>query len=502
MNLAELKSGTDLRGVAIAGSSAVTLTDEAITAATIGFWRYIKKSVGERQIKIAVGHDSRISSERIEAVVLAALRRAGCDVRCCGLCSTPAMFMMTQFVETDCDGSIMITASHHPFDKNGMKFFLRAGGVNSQQLDEIIELGSKDEPINPMQRPLVTSRDYVGLYCDYLKGKVAAMTGEAMPLEGLKIVVDASNGAAGFFADRVLAALGADVSGSQFLEPDGHFPNHSPNPENTEAMHALSDKVKEEKADLGIIFDADGDRAAFVSADGTEINRSSLIALVAAIILEEEPGSAIVTDSVTSDGLRAFIENKGGIHHRFKRGYRNVIDEAIRLENSGVSAPVAIETSGHAALRENYYLDDGAYLALRIAVRLADMKKEDEELNDLIADLKVPAESKEIRLKFTCPDWRDYGAFVIETLRRACESVKGDAVKPAAVDYEGVRVNLTAARGWFLVRMSVHDPIMVINLESEKEGGTKRLAAFLYSYMSAYSELDASPLHVLAAPAD
>ena len=498
MDLKALKSGTDLRGVAIAGKSPVTLTDEAAAAATAGLALYLRKRTENRRLKIAVGHDSRLSAERLYSAVLAVLKRAGCEIMCCGLCSTPAMFMMTQFPSTDCDGSVMITASHHPYDKNGLKFFLKSGGVNGEQLDEIISLGCGGANISGGTKAIVLNKDFVGLYCDYLKSKfIDAAGGEAEPLSGLKIAVDAGNGAGGFFAQRVLAPLGADVSASQFLQPDGRFPNHVPNPENAEAMKSIADCVKNSNADLGVIFDTDADRAAFVSSDGTEINRNRLIALVSAIVLDECPGGAIVTDSVTSDGLKSFIENHGGIHHRYKRGYRNVIDEAVRLEKSGVAAPLAIETSGHAALKENYYLDDGAYLAVRIIIKMAQLKKLGLGLSSLISDLKMPKEEKEIRLTFKCADWRAYGDFVIESLKMSCDKLKGAIVRPAPVNYEGIRVNLSTAEGWFLVRMSVHDPIMVINMESDSEGGTAKLAAFLYAFMSEFNELDASPLRVI-----
>ena len=131
---------------------------------------------------------------------------------------------------------------------------------------------------------------------------------EAVFETGLHIVVDAGNGVGGFYADQVLAPLGADVSGSQFLEPDGMFPNHIPNPENKGAIDAASKMVLDSSADLGLIFDTDVDRMGCIGATGQEINRNTLVALAAAIVLEDHPGTTVVTDSLTSDGLRTFIE--------------------------------------------------------------------------------------------------------------------------------------------------------------------------------------------------
>ena len=142
-----------------------------------------------------------------------------------------------------------------------------------------------------------------------------------------------------------------------------------------------------------MIFDTDVDRAGCVDAQGREINRNRLVALAAAIALEDHPGGTIVTDSITSTGLKTFIEQElGGHHWRFKRGYKNVINEAIRLGNDGVNAPLAIETSGHAALIDNYFLDDGAYLVTRIIIKAAQLRKEGKTLDSLIAALQEPAE--------------------------------------------------------------------------------------------------------------
>ena len=115
-------------------------------------------------------------------------------------------------------------------------------------------------------------------------------------------------------------------------------------------------------------------------------------------MLREHPGATIVTDSVTSTGLARFIRSGGGVHHRFKRGYRNVINEAVRLNDEGVDCPLAMETSGHGALRENYFLDDGAYLMVRVLIEMARLKREEKDLIDLLRDLAEPAESEEFRI--------------------------------------------------------------------------------------------------------
>ena len=233
-------------------------------------------------------------------------------------------------------------------------------------------------------------------------------------LAGMKIVVDAGNGAGGFFATEVLGRLGADVSDSQFLEPDGNFPNHIPNPENKDAMKAIKNAVLENKADLGIIFDTDVDRMSAVLSDGSEINRDAIIAMMAAILVDEYPGSTVVTDSVTSDRLQNFLEGSLGMkQHRFKRGYKNVINECKRLNEAGIVSPLAIETSGHGALKENYYLDDGAYMAVKLLIAAAKAKAAGKELGSYVADLKPGFEEEEVRFKIMTEEFGAYGKQVL-----------------------------------------------------------------------------------------
>ncbi|MBO5725989.1 MAG: phosphomannomutase/phosphoglucomutase, partial [Clostridia bacterium] len=299
------------------------------------------------------------------------------------------------------------------------------------------------------------------------------------------IIVDAGNGAGGFYANNVLAPLGADISGSQFLEPDGMFPNHIPNPENKQAMESICNAVVKSKADLGIIFDTDVDRAGCVDASGKEINRNRLVALAAYIAVQGNEGATIVTDSVTSDGLKSYIEKDlGGKHYRYKRGYKNVINKAIELCEQGINCPLAIETSGHAALKENYFLDDGAYLATKIVIELARGNK----FEEILSTLKMPAEEKEIRLNIKAADFRSYGLNVIDELEKFALSKKECII--ADDNREGIRI--TTPYGWMLLRLSVHDPVMPLNFESDEVGGTAKNVEFFSEFFNKFTELDLS----------
>ena len=288
----------------------------------------------------------------------------------------------------------------------------------------------------------------------------------------------------GFYADKVLKVLGADTTGSRYLEPDGMFPNHVPNPEDKTAMASICEAVRENNADLGVIFDTDVDRGGAVDSSGNEINRNRLVAAAAAIALENCKGGTIVTDSITSSGLKEFIEkNLGGKHYRYRRGYKNVIDKALELNSQGIDCPLAIETSGHAAMRENYFLDDGAYLCTKIIIKMAQLKKEGKSLETLTAELKEPVEAKEIRIKITEPDFKEYGLKVISDLEKYAATQDGWML--ADDSREGVRVSFgkNEGDGWFLLRLSVHDPIMPLNIESDSEGGVDIILSKLTEFL-------------------
>ncbi len=495
----DLRNGTDVRGIAVEGVEGehVNLTANAAETIAKAFCVWLSSRTGKMHVSVAVGYDSRISAHTLCEAVVSGITSTGNNAVVTGLSTTPSMFMLLQDKKqnavTPCQGSIMITASHLPFNRNGLKFFTPAGGLEGEEVKEILSLAASYRfPEGTTGEKTV--KPYLDTYAASLVDMVRKACGEEYPLKGKRIIVDAGNGAGGFYASKVLQPLGADTTGSQFLNPDGTFPNHIPNPENKEAMRSICEAVVASHADFGIIFDTDVDRAGAVDKDGTEINRNRLIALISAILLAEKPGT-IVTDSVTSEGLAKFIEKCGGKHHRYKRGYKNVINEAIHLNNFGEYSPLAIETSGHAALKENYFLDDGAYLITRLLIALAKEAKAGRALTDLIADLEMPKEALEIRLRFAdgC-NFKTLGANMLQEF--SANAAKLSYAKPASDNHEGCRVlyDKDHGDGWALVRMSLHEPILPINVESNVEGGAFKIVKDLYYTLRKYPFLNVTPL--------
>lgn len=492
----QFKSGTDIRGVASEGveGQPVNLTDDVVARMADGFVLWLSKKVSKapETLTISIGRDSRISGPHIVSICSERFKRCGATVLDCSLASTPSMFMTT--VDLGCDGALQITASHHPFNRNGLKFFTREGGLEGSDIEEILEYAQNGE--SPAEnscgeiRKVDYMTDYAKGLCKKIKKEVNAEDYDH-PLKGFKIVVDAGNGAGGFYADKVLSVLGADTTGSRYLEPDGMFPNHIPNPEDATAMASICEAVKEANADLGVIFDTDVDRGGAVDSKGNEINRNRLVAVAAAIALEGNEGGTVVTDSITSSGLKEFIEDTlGGQHYRYRRGYKNVIDKALELNAQGINCPLAIETSGHAAMKENYFLDDGAYLCTKIIIKAAQLRKEGKELDELTAALKEPVESKEVRFKILESDFRACGEKIINDLTAYAMAQKGWNV--ANDNREGIRVSFDKDNGdgWFLLRLSVHDPIMPLNIESDSVGGVDIIYNKLNEFLKTTSGLE------------
>ena len=494
---AKLQNGSDIRGVALplAAQEPVNLTEEAVEQIARAFAVWLAQRTGRpaAELTIAVGRDSRLSGPSLQRAVLTGLTAMGATAADCGMASTPAMFMATVLPGCGFDGAVMITASHLPQNRNGLKFFTAEGGLESAEIRELLRR-AEEGPQAARLRGRLTAFDILTPYTELLRQRIIAETGGGeRPLTGLKIAVDAGNGAGGFFATRVLAPLGADISASVFLEPDGSFPNHIPNPENKEAMESLRRAVLAGGCDLGLIFDTDVDRAGAMEADGTPLDRNRLIALAAAIAAEQAPGSTIVTDSVTSDQLTEFIEKKLGCrHHRFKRGYKNVINEAIRLNEAGETCLLAMETSGHGALKENYFLDDGAYLATKIVIRYAQLRRQGRTLADLLEGMREPLEARELRFRLLSEDCKAAGAAVLEALARYAAGQPGWSAAPE--NYEGLRYAVPAQKGWFLLRMSLHDPLMPLNIESDCPGGVDEILRELTPFLRGQAALDTAAL--------
>ncbi|XP_051145562.1 uncharacterized protein LOC127261305 [Andrographis paniculata] len=509
-----LQNGSDVRGVALEGEKGrpVDLTPPAVEAIAESFGEWVisqsDQDRGHDPIKVSLGKDPRISGAVLSTAVFAGLVRAGCIVFDMGLATTPACFMSTLLPPFEYDASIMMTASHLPYTRNGLKFFTKKGGLTSTQVEEICDRAARKyanrlTKVSTALNVPPTKVDFMSFYAkhlrDVIKERVNHPSHYDTPLEGFQIIVNAGNGSGGFFTWDVLDKLGADTFGSLHLNPDGMFPNHIPNPEDKTAMALTRAAVLENGADLGIVFDTDVDRSGVVDKEGNPINGDKLIALMSAIVLKEHPNTTIVTDARTSLGLTKFIADRGGYHCLYRVGYRNVIDKGVQLNNDGIETHLMMETSGHGALKENYFLDDGAYMVVKIIIELVRMKLEgyDEGIGSLIKDLEEPLESVELRINVLSePRYAKAKAIeAIEEFRSYIEQGKlagweldycGDCWvsegclvdsndHPAPVDAHMYRARVSEGEhgehGWIHLRQSIHNPNIAVNLQSTIPGG-------------------------------
>ena len=238
MDYSKLQNGSDIRGVALEGIEGqhVNLTEQACRDIARGFALWLgKKMEGKAQLRVAVGRDSRLSGPALAQWLCDEMVKQGLQVTNFGMASTPAMFMATVTEGFAFDGTVMITASHLPFNRNGFKFFTAEGGLEKGDIKDILTYAASDATTGKESGTLVDGA-FMDTYAKILADKIRAATGEEKPLEGFRVVVDAGNGAGGFYADKVLKVLGANTDGSRYLDPDGSFPNHIPNPEDKEAM--------------------------------------------------------------------------------------------------------------------------------------------------------------------------------------------------------------------------------------------------------------------------
>ncbi len=501
--LKKLKNGSDIRGIAIEklnnskNNNKIELTNSVVSGICKAFAIWLSRNSGlnYKDMTIAVGHDSRLSAMRIKNVIINTLRDIGVNIYDCSLTSTPAMFMAISSLQ--CTASIEITASHLSSDKNGLKFFTCDGGLSPENIDEILSIAEEKLDVLSNFVGNVRTINLMNYYSEKLRNLIKqginSKKNYNMPLKNLKIIVDAGNGAGGFFARDVLKPLGADITGSIGLDPDGNFPIHVPNPEDPDAMKTITHTTLNYQADLGIIFDTDVDRVAIVDATGEQFSKSKFVALVSAIVLKRSPGSIVVTDSVTSESLRNFINNLGGHQFRYKRGYNNVINMAKKINIKNNSCPLAIETSGHAAFRENNFIDDGAYLACKIIIQLVLLKSQNKTIHSLISNYKKPTNEINLRLKINADKFNNVEQILsdLEILAKSSKNIDLDTE-----NIEGTRIHFFAKHqnGWVLLRKSLHEPMLIVYAESYVTGGLKSILDFMKQFFKKYDFLDISSL--------
>jgi phosphomannomutase len=389
---------------------------------------------------VAAGRDVRLSSERYQKALIRGMLDSGLDVVNVGEVPTPVLYFSVKFLGTD--GGAEVTASHNPAEYNGLKLRKTTGdGLNAplnsdnvQELRRIIERGEFHEGQGEyLDRP--TQPDYVKYILDTVK--------VGRPL---KVVIDPGNGATGPTAMEVYKALGCDVSGI-YLEPDGNFPNHLPNPLKEEYVQDLIAEVKKQGADVGIGLDGDGDRLGVIADDGSIVWPDMYMILYSRKALERVPGGTIIFDVKCSLALPQDIERHGGKPIMWRTGYTNVF--AKRLETG---APFAGEFSGHIFFDDPIIdFDDGIYAGARLLEALGDGPA---PISQRFGDVPRYFNTTEGRM--------DVGEEVkFELIKRLRERFEREY---PVITTDGARVVFPT--GWALVRASNTEPSITYRFES------------------------------------
>ena len=444
---------TILREYDIRGIVGQTLTDADARAIGRGFGSMLRARGGQRA---ALGFDGRLSSPRLHDAVAEGLRAAGVDVTSVGMGPTPMLYFASHVL--DVDGGIMITGSHNPPDYNGFKMVMLGKSFFG---DDIQALGAL------MAAGDVASGDGGFAKVDLRERYRARLAEEFAPAHRLKIVWDCGNGAAGDIVTALTAGLAADHT-VLFGDVDGTFPNHHPDPTVAENLADLIAAVADQGADLGVGFDGDGDRIGVVDDQGRIIWGDQLLAILAEEVLAESPGATIIADVKASQALFDRIAALGGAPLMWRTGH-----SLIKAKMAETDAPLAGEMSGHIFFKDRYYgFDDALYVAMRLIGRLARTGEKLSALRDLLPDM---VNTPEIRIEVA--ERQKFGA--VERIK----TWLADAGAGQVNDIDGVRVSTDD--GWWLLRASNTQNVLVARCEAADAAGLDRLKAQVRAALAA-----------------
>ncbi len=426
-------SPTIFREYDIRGVVDQDLTEEACSLIGKGLGTLVRRSGGKR---VVVGRDCRESGPRFARRVIAGLNETGVDVVDIGVVPTPLTYFAA--CTLDVDGLCMITGSHNPPEYNGLKVGVGKTTLHGSEIQELLRLIETGRFATG--QGTIRSHDIVAPYRAYVHQNLK------MGGRRLRVVVDAGNGTGGVVAVPLFESLGIEVV-PLFIEMDGRFPNHHPDPTVEKNLEHLERKVLEVKADLGIAYDGDADRVGAVDEKANVLWGDQLMILFSRALLEEQPGAAIVGEVKCSMTLYDDIARKGGRPIMWKAGH-----SLIKAKMKEEGALLAGEMSGHIFFGHRWFgFDDAIYSSARL---LELVSRTDQPLSSLLADVPKTYASPEIRVD--CPEEKKF-----EIVRRAQEFF---AKSYQAVTIDGVRV--TFPDGWGLVRASNTQPILVLRFEA------------------------------------
>ena len=407
----------------------------------------ISKKGGKR---VTVGRDCRATSDAYAEAVIAGLASTGLHVYDIGVCPTPLLYF--SLFHLDVDGGIEVTASHNPSEYNGFKLCVGKETLYGQQIQDVRAKMERNE-FKQKAGGKVERYEIVPPYHKYLLQDVPRL---ARPL---KVVVDAGSGVGGPVAPPIFRELGCTVW-EIACTPDGRFPIHHPDPTVPENLAMLIEKVRREKADLGIAYDGDADRIGAVDEQGNILWGDELLVLFARDVLQRNPHAVIISEVKCSQRLYDDIAKNGGKAIMWKAGH-----SLLKAKMKETHALLAGEMSGHMFFKERYFgYDDAIYASLRLLEILA---KSSQPLSGLLADLPKSVSTPEIRVD--CPDEKKFAIAekAKEYFRKHYD----------IIDVDGVRVQFP--EGWGLIRASNTQPALVLRFEAKSDEKLKEYRAII-----------------------
>lgn len=440
----------DIRGIADED-----LTDENVLLLGKGIGTFLARQGSK---SLAIARDVRLSSERIRDALVAGLTSTGLNVYDVGISLTPVQYYA--ILEYETGGGVMITGSHNPIEYNGLKIS-KAGvlPVYGEQIQEIKTLIDNNDFETGVGEVIV--KDILPDYISMIKSKLKLN-------KKLKIVIDGGNGTSGLMAPQLWRDMGCEVV-ELYCEPDGHFPNHLPDPTVPKYVVDLQKKVLEEGADLGIGYDGDTDRVGTIDEKGRMVFADKLLAILSREIIQKYPGAQIVFDVKCSQALTDEIEKYGGKPLMWKTGH-----SILKAKMKETKAPLAGEMSGHIFYADDFYgFDDAIYVSGRL---LQILGNSDKTLSEIVDEIPVYESTPEIRVDATDEDKFD----IVDKLANYFKS------KYDVIDIDGARVLF--GDGWGLVRASNTQPVLVLRFEAKSK---QRLAEIIEIFKGKLKEFPA-----------
>jgi len=406
--------------------------------------------------KVAVGYDGRLSSPMLEEALVRGLMASGMAVLRVGLCPTPMLYYAAYALSTD--GAVMVTGSHNPPNYNGFKSMLGKKPFFGKDILGLGAMAASGDVVPEAQG----SQKSVDVAADY----VARMVQDYDGARGLKVVWDPGNGSGGAITEMLVKHLPGEhtvING----EIDGTFPNHHPDPTVLKNLEQIIAKVAELGADLGIAFDGDADRIGVVDGEGHMLFGDQLLVVLARDVLKRHPGATIIADVKASQVLFDEVAKAGGVPLMWKTGH-----SLIKQKMAETGSPLAGEMSGHTFFADKWYgFDDAPYSAVRL---LGILGRASESLADMRRALPQVLNTPELR--FNCAEDRKF-----EVVREVQARLAAEGAKVQAVD--GVRV--LTEDGWWLLRASNTQAVLVARAEASTAAGLERLKASLAAQITA-----------------